>query len=192
MPEKARKTEARWKLFAHEYVIDLNGSRAAIAAGYSERRAAVTGSELVRKRKVAVLIDKLQSARASKLELKAEQVVEELRRLAFSNMLDYLNVVDGDPRLDFSTLTRDQAAAIQEIREDTTGGSGDGERRLILRTKFKLADKTKALDMLMRHLGAYNDKVNFTGLEGLADKLAEIRKAKNAGVAETKLGIKEI
>jgi phage terminase small subunit len=90
MPEKARKTDARWKLFAHEYVIDLNGSRAAIAAGYSERRAAVTGSELVRKRKVARLIEALMSKRASKLELKAESIVEELCRLAFSNMLDYM------------------------------------------------------------------------------------------------------
>lgn len=185
MPEKARKTDARWKLFAHEYVIDLNGSRAAIAAGYSERRAKVTGSELVTKRNVAALIDKLLSARASKLEIKAERVLEEIARQAFSNMLDYMEIIDGKPTgLDLSKLTRDQAACIQEITEDTTGGSGDGERRLVLRTKFKLADKTKALDMLMRHLGMFQDKINVTGLEGLADRLAEIRKAK--------LAIKEI
>lgn len=168
----------RYETFAREYVIDLNGKRSAIAAGYSESRAEVTASELVSNRKVQKLIDSLQSKRASKLELKAEQVVEEIRRLAFSNMLDY---VDASGHLDLSTLSRDQAAAIQEIREDTTGGSGDGERRLVLRTTFKLSDKTKNLELLCRHLGMLQDKLQVTGLEGLADRLSEARKAKLAG-----------
>ena len=52
-----------------------------------------------------------------------------------------------------SKLARDHAAAIQKIREDTTGGSGDGERQLVVRTTIKLADKVKALDLLGKHLG---------------------------------------
>jgi len=72
--------------------------------------------------RVQTLIARLEQERASKLDLKADRVVEELRRLAFSNMLDYPHPgQNGDLRLDFSKLTRDQAAAIQEIREDTTG-----------------------------------------------------------------------
>ena len=91
-----------------------------------------------------------------------------------------LNVDNGDLRLDFSTLTRDQAAAIQEIKEDTTGGAGDGERKLVVRTTFRLADKAKSLELLGRHLGMFQDNVKVTGLEGLADRLNEIRKAKHA------------
>ena len=164
----------RYEVFAREYVIDLNATRAAIAAGYSESTASAKGSQLLNVGKVRKLIDGLQTKRASKLEIKAERVLEELSRLAMSNMADYMAIEDGKPTgLDLSKLTRDQAACIQEITEDTTGGNGDGERRLILRTKFKLADKTKALDMLMRHLGAYNDKLAVTGLEKLADVLGE-------------------
>lgn len=178
MPRALNTRPDRHERFAREYVIDLNGTRAAIAAGYAEAGAAVQSSHLLRIAKVSRLINKLLSQRASKLEIKAERVLEELARLAFSNMADYMQVdADGKPcGLNLAQITRDQAACIQEISEDATGGSGDGERRLVIRTKFKLSDKLKALDMLMRHLGAYNDKLQVTGLEGLADTIAEFRK----------------
>lgn len=99
-------------------------------------------------------------------------------------MGDYTRVdADGKAVLDMSAITRDQFAAVQEIREDTAGGSGDGERKLVIRTTLKLADKTKNLELLARHLGMLQDNLKVTGLEGLADKLADIRKAKNAAGA---------
>ena len=42
---------------------------------------------------------------------------------------------------------------------------------MILRTKFKLADKRGALELLGRHLGMFQDKLEVTGMEGLADRL---------------------
>lgn len=176
-----RKSADRYERFAREYVIDLNGKRAAIAAGYSASRAEVTASELVRNRKVCQRIDQLMTERASKLEVKSEKVVEELARLAFSNMQDYTRTDEyGKPVLDLSNLTRDQFAAVQEIREDTTGGSGDGERKVVIRTTLKLSDKTKNLELLGRHLGMFQDNLKVTGLEGLAERLNDIRAKKNA------------
>lgn len=172
----AQKSAIRYQKFAQEYVIDLNATRAAQAAGYKESRAHVTGSELVKNRRVRAMIDKLLSKRASKLELTAEMVTEELKRLAFSNMGDFTRVdVDGKPVLDLSAISRDQFAAVQEIREDTTGGSGDGERKVVVRTTVKLADKTKNLELLGRHLGMFQDNVKVTGLEGLAERLNQLR-----------------
>lgn len=173
----ASKSALRYAIFSQEYVIDLNATRAALAAGYSESNSAQIGSALLKNPKVSKLITTLLSQRASKSGVKAEKVVEELARMAFSNMADYMEIDEhGKPKgLDLSRLTRDQAAAILEITEDTTGGSGDGERRLVLRTKFKLADKGRALELLGRHLGMFQDNVKITGLEGLAERLAEIR-----------------
>jgi phage terminase small subunit len=104
------KVEKRHKLFAQEYVIDFNGRRAAIAAGYGETRAEVTASELLKVPRVMALIDNLQSQRASKLELKREQVVEELRNIAFSNMLDYM------------TPHKDGRAAARLLESNTRAG----------------------------------------------------------------------
>jgi phage terminase small subunit len=42
------KVEMRHEVFAQEYVIDFNGRRAAIAAGYSEARAEASASELLK------------------------------------------------------------------------------------------------------------------------------------------------
>jgi phage terminase small subunit len=171
----------RYEAFAREYVIDLNGTRAAIAAGYAEGSAHVAASQLLRKTKVRQLIAGLQTKRASKLEVKAERVLEELSRIAFSNMADYMEIDEtGKPvGLDLRKLTRDQAACIQEISEDSTGGSGDGERRLIIRRKFKLADKLKANELLCRHLGMFNDKIQVTGLEGLAERMNQLQRETN-------------
>jgi phage terminase small subunit len=174
----ARKSTIRQQMFAREYVIDLNGTRAAIAAGYSERTANEQASRLLAKDSTRKLIDKLLSARASRLDIKADRVAEELHRLAFANMQDYMRVnADGWPELDLSNLTRDQAAAIQEFSEDATGGQNDGERRLVLRRRFKLADKRGSLELLGRHLGMFQDNVKVTGLEGLAERMAALRKS---------------
>lgn len=153
------KLPANRERFAREYVIDLNATRAAQAAGYSQDRAHVTGSELVANRKVRARINQLLSERASRLEIKADRVLEELHRLAFANMQDYTRVDDGKPVLDLSNISRDQFAAIQEIREDTTGGSGDGERKQVVRTTLKLVNKTQNLELLMKHLGMLQEKI---------------------------------
>ena len=175
------KSSQRYERFCRAYVRDLNGTRACIAAGYRPAGAAVQATILLRKPKIRERIAVLQAQRAAEFDLSADLIVDELKRLGFSNMLDYMRLdEDGKPvGLDLRNLTRDQAAAIQEVTEDTTGGTGDGERRLILRTKFKLADKGANLERLGRHLGMFQDNVKITGLEGLADRLNQIRQRKH-------------
>lgn len=153
----------RYEMFAREYVVDLNATRSAIAAGYSEKSAESKGSQLLRNVKVRKLVDSYLSKRASKLEIKAEKVLEELARLAFCNMQDYIRIQNGEFYVDFSTLTRDQAAAIQEVTvEEYSEGRGE-EKRDIKRTKFKLNDKRGALELLGKNLKLFTDKVEVGG-----------------------------
>lgn len=164
-------------LFVAEYLIDLNATRAAIAAGYSPNGAEVQGSQLLRIPKVAAEIAKRHGKRLDRLEISADEVLGELRKMAMANMLDYIAIAENGRTFDinFSQLTRDQAAAIQEITVDATGGSNDGERRLVLRNKFKLASKRESLELLGRHLKLFTDKLEVSGLEGLADAIAKGR-----------------
>jgi hypothetical protein len=49
---------------------------------------------------------------AEKLDLSAEKVLRELSLIGFANMLDYVKTTDGgNAYVDFSHLTREQAAA---------------------------------------------------------------------------------
>lgn len=147
------KKETREDTFCREYVIDLNGRRAAIAAGYAKKSAHVTASKMLRNAKVQAKIAELQKATADKLDLSAEKVLGGLSPLAFSNILDYVRIdKHGDPRPDLSNLTRNQGAALQEVTVDEyTDGRGKGARK-VRRIKIKLVDKVRALEMLGKHL----------------------------------------
>jgi phage terminase small subunit len=104
----------------------------------------------------------------AKLAVTKEAVLVELARLSFSNMLDYMAIgADGEPRLDFSRLTRDQAAAIHELVVETrTEERDDGAPAAIVKTKFKLADKRAPLTDLGKHLGLFRERVEHTGGDG--------------------------
>lgn len=167
----------RHERFAREYVIDLNRARAAIAAGYHPDQADHFGALLLNRQEVKRLVRRLMAEKASRLEIKADRVVEELARLGFSNVLDYMQPDEfGSMRLDFSKVTRDQAAAIAEIREDNTGGTGDGQRKQIVRTTLKLADKLRALELIGKYLGLYQERMKIDVEVTFSDKLEQARK----------------
>ena len=152
------------ELFAHEYVQDFNATRAYIAAGYSETGASAGASRLLADVRVRDRVSEVLKERCQALMITKDRVLRETALLAFANMSDYLRSDgDGELILDFSALTRDQAAAIQEIREDATGGSGDGERKKVMRTTFKLASKVTSLELLGKHLALFNDRIEHTG-----------------------------
>jgi phage terminase small subunit len=176
----------RYKLFAREYIIDLNGTRATIAAGYGKKGAPTTAHRLLKKAKVQKEFHKLLEKREAGLDHSADRILTELSRLSFSNMMDFLTPdAEGDLILDFSKLTRDQAAAIQEYTVDATGGSGDGERKQVMRTRFKLADKTRALELLGKYRKLFVDTVEITGdAEVLAALVFGRERARNAASRE--------
>jgi phage terminase small subunit len=109
------------------------------------------------------------TARAvARLAINKEHVLSELAKLAFSNMADYIEIAaDGQPTLDFSALTRDQAAAIHELVVETrTEERDDGPPIIITKVKFKLADKRGPLTDLGKHLGLFKDRVEHSGPDG--------------------------
>jgi len=150
--------------FVAEYLIDLNATQAAIRAGYSEKTATEQGSRLLTNVKVQEAIAKGQNKTAAKLEITKERIVEELAKIGFSNMLDYMRAgTDGDPYLDFSNLTREQAAALAEVTvEDFKDGRGE-DARDVRRIKFKLHDKKGALVDMAKMLGFMIEKHEHSG-----------------------------
>lgn len=150
--------------FVDEYLVDLNATQAAIRAGYSAKTAAAQGSRLLSYAKIAAAVQAGRARMSEKLEVTQDRIVAELAKLGFANMADYMRTgPDGDPYLDFSALTRDQAAALTEVTvEDFKDGRGE-EVRNVRRVKFKLADKRAALVDLGKHLGLFTEKVEHSG-----------------------------
>jgi phage terminase small subunit len=135
---------------------------------------AVEANRLLGHPKIAPILAKADqraekaTARAiDQYEVTQERVTRELALLGFANMLDYMTTDDlGDPVLDFSKLTREQAAALTEVTvEDFKDGRGESARD-VRRIKFKLADKRAALVDLGRHLGMFKDRIEHSGPNG--------------------------
>ncbi|MCK0923723.1 terminase small subunit [Acinetobacter pittii] len=175
--------------FVDEYLIDRNATQAAIRAGYSPKTATVIGAENLTKPNIQKAIELGEAELAERTKITQDRVMRELEKIGFSNMLDYITITnEGDPVTDFSTLTRDQAAAISEIVvEEYTEGRGDDARN-VKRTKFKLSDKRSALVDMGKHLGMFkdhlvhsNDPENpLTDTKASSRKLAALAKLKKA------------
>ena len=64
--------------FVDEYLIDLNGTQAAIRAGYSPNGAKVTASRLLTKSNLRALLKRRQAETAARLQVTREDVVRGL------------------------------------------------------------------------------------------------------------------
>lgn len=170
------KLNKRHSLFLDEYCIDLNGTRAAIAVGCTKKSAPVQASKWLKNPKIAAELAKRLAKRAQKCEVSAEKVLEGLTNLAF---FDIRKLYNEDGSLKKITELDDQtAAAICGIEEEiayTHFGGGNAKPSGTLK-KVKLADRGLNLERIGRYFKMFTDKLEVTGLEGLADALAKARR----------------
>src|SRR5216683_4354026 len=82
--EPKHQASHRETVFAREYLLDLNGTRAAVAAGYSSKTASVAASRMLRKVKVQALLKQRMEERQQRLDLSADRVLQEIAKIASS------------------------------------------------------------------------------------------------------------
>lgn len=143
------------KRFCEEYVIDLNGTQAAIRAGYSEDTARSIASENFTKPNIQLYLSKLQKKLSDKTEIDAQKVINELAKIGFSNIQDFLN--NDNTIKDLSTVDIQKSAAVSSVKKSITefgDGKSTGTKEVV---EFKLWDKVAALEKLGRHLGIFKE-----------------------------------
>lgn len=148
---------ARQRRFVDEYLIDCNGTRAAIAAGYTKRTAAQAAWEVLRNPKVADEVSRRQRLLAQRHSVTIENVISELAKIGFSNAADFYELDSaGKLRIRVEALNDPaKAAAISQVEVSETKEGGQV-------VKFKLFDKRTALGDLSRHLGFAPDRLEVT------------------------------
>ena len=80
------KLTAKQERFVEEYLVDLNATRAAIRAGYSENTAAAVGCENLTKPNIADALAAAFSARSQRTEITQDMVVAELASIGFAEI----------------------------------------------------------------------------------------------------------
>lgn len=144
--------------FCEEYLIDLNATRAAKAAGYSEISAGVIGHETLTKPYIQEYLSKRQLELQEATGVTSKRVIEEYAKIAFFD-LRKAYTVDGSLK-SVSEFDDDTAGAISgiDIYEERITDVASGENITIGTTKkIKLHDKIRALDSLGRHLGIFEE-----------------------------------
>lgn len=151
MAKKAKLTEKQQR-FVDEYLIDLNATQAAIRAGYSVKTANEQGSQNLAKLSIQQAIAEQMAERSKRTGMNQDRVVLELAKIALVKMTD---IVDSQGRIK-SDASPDDLACIESVKykesESDTGSSVERE--------VKIASKLKALELLGKHLGMWNDKLD--------------------------------
>lgn len=169
-PRKASKDKAdkglspKQEAFARAYVETLSGAAAYrkaynVRPGTKDSSIHVNASKLLADAKVAQRVAELQQAAAKRHDITVDKIVRELALIGFANMMDYMRTQeDGSAYVDFSSLTRDQAAAIGEVTSEVYMDGAGEDAKPVKRTKFKLSDKRAALVDLGKHLGMFIER----------------------------------
>lgn len=154
-----QKTELNPKQisFCEQYIIDFNGTQAAIRAGYSAKTANAQSTRLLTNVYIQQYISGLQKKASERNEISVDRIINEYAKIAFSDMKNYMD--ENNKIKDINTLDSNISGAVSEIQT---------ERRMFNEeptefVKFKLHSKTHALDMLGKHLGMFNDEVKHSG-----------------------------
>lgn len=150
------KLTAKQKRFVEEYLIDLNATQAAIRAGYKVSKiksANEIGSQLLKITQVSEAIEKALAERSRRTGISQDRVIQELAKIAFVNIRD---VVNDDAEI-LTNADEADLAAVESLKVKiipTKSGENGIEREV------KLSSKLKALELLGKHLGMWNDKLD--------------------------------
>lgn len=126
------KVNNKHELFCREYIVDYNGTQAAIRAGYSKKTAHVQASTMLKNPKVLARVRELQKEQTERLAITSDWVVHQL--------------VD----------------VVQKSKEPVPVMEWDyEEKKLVKSGEFTFDSKgaTKALELIGKHLGMYTDKM---------------------------------
>jgi len=147
--------------FCQEYVLDCNGTRAAIFAGYSRNGAQGTASSLLAYPEIQERIRQLQLPRVKEITATQERILLELSRIAFADVRE-LYGEDGYLK-PIHELEDHVAATIGEITEEKRIEGHGEDKEVVLTKKVKRNDKLRALEMLMKHLKMFNETLTLAG-----------------------------
>jgi len=136
--------------FCQEYPLDLNGTQAAIRAGYSAKTAASIAEALLRNIEIQQKIAEIQAERAERVKVDADRVVSELAAIAFCDITEAFRSEEGKLVLkDPATLPDSVRRAIASIAPVQIKGE--------IYYKISLHNKLAALESLGKYLGMFGE-----------------------------------
>lgn len=148
------KLTAKQRQFCLEYIVDFNATEAAIRAGYSAKTATAAAARMLTIVNIASEIQKNIAERRERTKIEADRVLQEMAAIGFSNIKKVASwAANGVTIIDSEDISDDVARAVAQVTERTTSSQYSSSTTI----NVKMHDKCKALDMMAKHLGMYQE-----------------------------------
>jgi phage terminase small subunit len=163
--------------FVREYLVDRSPTEAARRAGYSGNYALKHAYLLPEHPRIAAAIKAEDARLLRKARVTAEDVIEELAKLALADPRALFDA-DGNvkPLTQWTQAEAACVASVDVIKRNLT--AGDGKMDMVYR--IRMWDKPKALELLAKHFKLLTDKIE---LSGEIDLVARLQAARSRTVA---------
>ena len=158
--------------FVEEYLKDMNGTQAAIRAGYSAKTANEQASQLLAKLNIQEAVAAAQETRSERTKIDADWVLTRLADEATADVGD-LYAEDGalKPIAEWPLIWRQ--GLVSGLDVDETFADGQKLGRV---TKVKLSDRIKRLELIGKHVDvqAFADRKEIGGIGGGPLKVEDV------------------
>lgn len=148
----------RLESFCINYVkLNSNGTKAAIAAGYTLKSAPVMASKNLRRVNVIKRITELRQKTEDKTIMQVIERKQRLSEIARGKVTDFMSM-DGDEVRCFIEPHSEGAGAVQEVSSRTTRLEGNPDNPIeVVTTKVKMHDPVRAISELNKMEKIYTD-----------------------------------
>ena len=144
------KMTLKQERFVKEFLLDLNGTQAAIRAGYSEKTARSIAQENLTKPDIVCAIQKAQAERSVTLQITSHGVLAQLMEIAQASIADVVEWREN--QLDVKPSNALNQSTLRAIHSITIRGGESGPPTISVR----MHDKLRALELCGKHLGIFN------------------------------------
>ncbi len=146
--------------FVAEYLVTMNGTQAAINAGYSPKTAYSTANENLNKPEIKRAIAEQTAKGLAKVGLSADKTKEAIRRVIDA---DIRTLFDAEGNVIPIHKLSDEGAALiagfEVVKKNLV--AGDGQTDIVY--KVKLKDQSRYVEMAAKHFGLLVDKLEHSG-----------------------------
>ena len=165
MPKVDGLTDREEK-FLVAYAATNNGRQSALEAGYSPKIASVMACRILKKPSAIAILNKIKRKDEKKYELTREKVLAELAKGLFRDIRSLFNpegilvlnhsVINGKATgKTIHDLPIELTDSIVGVKQKVDCYTADDVEHIKVETEVKILPKDRAIDMAMKHLGAY-------------------------------------